>query len=55
MEELGFKASVPYSHTWDEKVILMKKMYNAWLFDFLGGLGGGNDPLNFQNRAIGGF
>ena len=30
-------------------------MYHAWLFDFLDGLGGGNDPLNFQNRAIGGF
>ena len=30
-------------------------MYHAWLFDFLDGLGGGNDPLNFQNRAIAGF
>ena len=35
--------------------ILWRKMYHAWLFDFLGGLGVGNDPLNFQNRAIGGF
>ena len=34
---------------------LRRKMYHAWLFDFLDGLGGGNDPLNFQNRAIGGF
>ena len=34
---------------------LWRKMYHACLFDFLDGLGGGNDPLNFQNRAIGGF
>ena len=34
---------------------LRRKMYHAWLLDFLDGLGGGNDPLNFQNRAIGGF
>ena len=27
-------------------------MYHVWLFDFLDGLVGGNDPLNFQNRAI---
>ena len=34
---------------------LWRKMYHVWLLDFLDGLGGGNDPLNFQNRAIGGF
>ena len=42
--------------TWDEKVTLMKKkMYHGQLLDFLVRLGGENDPLNFQNRAIGGF
>ena len=34
---------------------LWRKMYHAWLFYFFDGLGGGNDPLNFQNRAIAGF
>ena len=32
-----------------------KKMYHAWLFDFLECLGGQNDLLKGQNRAIGGF
>ena len=30
-------------------------MYHGQLLDFLVRFGGGNDPLNFQNRAIGGF
>ena len=33
----------------------MKKMYHGQLLDFLVRFGGGNDPLNFQNQAIGGF
>ena len=32
-----------------------KKMYHGQLLDFLVRFGGGNDPLKWQNRAIGGF
>ena len=41
-------------HTWDEKVILVKKNV-PWLHDFWVCLGGGKDPLNFKNWDIGGF
>ena len=34
-------------------MILVKK--NDWLYDFWVCLGGGRDPLNGQNREIGGF